>query len=200
MNDKKNDLTAIDVINQFLEFQSRVSSTALWKESEFTDNLPCLYRFKQLQALFQAFDLGEFTKFESGDFVKKRPPEDYQVIYAQVQDYFKALGESNQIYFLNHLKTRDDISNLFKRLFLYRKRIHDVLTFNSGVLAAIGLHYYVYRKTEDNNQIIREKLEPFDNLIGLIISPKNCSFTKKQLIEQFFYPDVDLSEIDLEWL
>lgn len=197
------DLTAIDVINQFLEFQSLVLNTAMWKESELMDNPPRLYRFNQLQALFRAFDLGQLPEFENGNFVEKRPVEGYQIIFDKVQKDFKNLELYNEIYILNLIKGRDNIryvTDLFKRLFLYRKRLSQVLTFNSGVLAASHLYYYALLKTEELNKIINENLEPIDTIIGLIISPNNQSFSRKQLIEKFDYPDVNLSEIDIKWM
>jgi hypothetical protein len=196
-------LTAIDVINQFLEFQLMVPDTALWKESELRENLPKLYRLNQLRALFLAFDLGKLTEFEGGGFVKNRPPEAYQTIWDKVQKDFKDLGESTEIHRLNVMNEKEStryIISLFERLFLYRKKLFEVLAFNSGVLAASGLYYYAFRKTENFNQIIKANLESIDNIIGLIISPDRQSFPRKQLIEEFGYPDVDLSEIDMEWI
>lgn len=197
-------LTAIDVIERFLEFQLMVPDTALWKDSELRDNLPKLYRLNQLQSLFLAFDLGEINEFEGGGFVKKRPPEAYQPIWDKAQKDFQDLGEFTESHLLNLMKKKEStryMVSLFERLFLYRKKLSEVLAFNSGVLAASGLYYYAFRKTEDfNNQIIKANLESIDNIIGLIISPDSQSFPRKQLIEEFGYPDVDLSEIDMEWI
>lgn len=97
--------------------------------------------------------------------------------------------QSNEIKVNLHLHS---IAGLFKKIYSYKVCLHQLLPFNSGVLATSGLYAYALYKTEDFNFIIKNNLPNIDEILSLLVSPNHQQFTRAYLIKNCDYPNVDL--------
>lgn len=88
----------------------------------------------------------------------------------------------------------------FEALRNYRIRLEKAL--DSGVvgLSCDGAGFWARRKTDALNKIIRKNLSIIEEPLVTIISPENRSFKVADLAREFGYPDVDLNQIDLDWI
>jgi hypothetical protein len=49
------------------------------------------------------------------------------------------------------------------------------------------------------NRVIREHLAIVEDLLVELICPTGRSFSRKVVVEEYGYPDVDLFEVDVHW-
>jgi hypothetical protein len=92
------------------------------------------------------------------------------------------------------------LPGFFQRLLDYRIRVDGVLSYSSGVLEASGLFLHAHRKVQELNQVVRDHVANIDNTLAALISPEDSSFSVGQLIRDYGYADVDLLQIDLDWV
>lgn len=68
------------------------------------------------------------------------------------------------------------------------------------MLEASGLYAYPYQKIAELNQTIQANVALIDDILMVFISPEARVFSIDQLARDFNYPDVDLQEIDGDWM
>jgi hypothetical protein len=96
--------------------------------------------------------------------------------------------------------TLNEIAFLFKRLLEYRRRWDDVTGFSSGLYACSAKYRYAFYKINQVNSEIQDKISPVNDILSFIMSPVVKTISKEELVNQFDYPDEDLSDIDDEWI
>lgn len=184
-------ITARSLLLGFLDLRSLSPELAEWTEERLADNPPRLYRLRQLTALFRAFDLPwDPQAFTEGKFIEPEHPR-YAGLLVQLAE---ALPEGARRTVRNRQLTAH-----FEKLFNYRTRVDEVLTFSSGALEASGLYLLAYRKVEKLNRVIRVNVASIDDTLVALISPEGASFSMEQLVRDYGYPDVDLWKIDVDW-
>jgi hypothetical protein len=92
------------------------------------------------------------------------------------------------------------LRHCFETLLGYRASVDDVLRFSSGVIEASGLYAYPYQKIAELNQIIQANVVLIDDILMVLRVPNARVFSIDQLARDFDYPDVDLQEIDGDWM
>ncbi len=186
--------TAKDALDLYLVFESMQQDESTWTDDGLRDNPPRFYRLKILKSLFKAFDLGDLKKFAEGNFVLQRRIEDYDSLIKRIQSELKSITKFRK----GEEITLNDIAFLFKRLLEYIRRWDDVTNFSSGLMACSARYRYAFYKIDQVNSQIRDSISPIDDFLFYIMSPERKDITKKELVERFHYPDVDLLDIDVE--
>jgi hypothetical protein len=188
--------TAKDVLDLYLEFEGMQSDQDTWAEGSLQDNPPRLYRLKALGSLFRAFELGDIKEFAVGTFVLKRKIEDYSALIKQIKSELRTITKLRK----GEQLTLKEIAFLFKRLLEYRRRWDDVTGFSSGLYACSAKYRYAFYKIDQVNSEIHDKISPINDILTFIMAPVGKAISKEELVKHFDYPDVDLSDIDDEWL
>lgn len=186
--------TAKDALDLYLEFESMQPDESTWTDDGLRDNPPRFYRLKVLKSLFKAFDLGDLKKFAEGNFVLKRRIEDYDSLIKRMKSELKSVTKFQK----NEEITLNEITFLFKRLLEYRRCWNDVTNLSSGLMACSARYRYAFYKIDQVNSKIRDSISPIDDLLSYIMSPTAKDISKKELVERFHYPDLDLLDIDIE--
>lgn len=190
----KEAFTAKDILDLYLEFGAMQPDESTWTDGGLRDNPPRFYRFKMLQSLFKAFDLGNLKKFAEGNFVLKRRIEDYDSLIKRMKAELKSVTKFRK----GEEITLKEIAFLFKRLLEYRRRWDDVTNFSSGLMACSARYRYAFYKIDQVNSQICDSIAPINDILSFIISTEGKVIDKKELVERFHYPDMDLLDIDVE--
>ena len=192
--------TVHDFLIKYYEFKGMTPDKSEWSEKALEYNSPRYYRFLALKALMKAFDLGEnlVKDFESGDFIGNKSEADFEPIFQDIKAYAMADEVEKRRYEANNMNIHlAIILSVFRNFMNFRETIRTVLEFNGGRYETMIHTRYIIHKTEAVLKTIdQNKLKEIGQLIALIIDPKQQSFTKRELIENYGFPDIDLDEID----
>lgn len=187
-------ITSKDLLAGFLDLRGLTSEFDNWTDELLSGNPPRLIRLRQLVALFQAFGIPWGPQsFAEGKFIQPEHPR-YDLLLSKLST--ELLGETTR----SVLADRNRLPKFFATLFDYRMRVDGILLFNSGVLSASGLFHLSYCKIGDLNRIIQENIVNIDDTLAMLISPEVAAFSVEQLVQDYGYPDVNLFEIDVDWL
>lgn len=190
---------------------------------------PSYYRLMKLEALFKAFDLtsdqpirSNLRRFTVGDGKMNEHPalntksnlehfisgefidciqdlsvytEQIDVITAKVIELLPSYSYEKRDYHPYVM-----MSMLFSKLFRFRKDIHRFTQKDRNLQLNFSFaDMYARYLTEQLSIEIADKINVIDCTLSLIIDPKQKEISKKDLIEKYGYPDIDLTDIDLEF-
>jgi hypothetical protein len=187
-------VTSRDLLLAFLDLRRLSPEVDNWTEERLADNPPRLARLRQLVALFKAFGIPwNPAAFVEGTFIRPGDPR-----YDPIVSRLKAEAVEGEA--LEDGRARRQLPKFFSILFDYRTRLDDVLSFNSGLIEASGLYLLAYRKADMQNQIIRNNLAAIEDTLAELISPGRAALSRERLVHEFGYPDVDVTDLDLDWL
>ena len=190
-NNKTN--TANDLLAGFLDLRGFTPEYDNWTEELLSGNPPRLIRLRQLVALFQAFGIPWGPQpFVEGKFIQPEHPR-YDLLLSKLSVEFPEE--------MNHSAWTDDVRlpRFFATLFDYRMRVEAVLSFSDCILTASGLLKLAYDKICELNRVIQENISDIDDTLAVLISPETAVFSIEQLVRDYGYPDVDLSDIEVDW-
>lgn len=173
------------LIKKFFELRN-LSKYKQWDEENFKNNKPRLYRYRQLKALFEAYDIPfDIKKFRKGRFINSKDK--------RYNPFIKDIGIQ-----IRRNYQGESLAKAWVQLFDYYASLQKSLCYTDGVILSSGAYSFVYRKIKINNKKIRENLTEIENILATFISPTNKSFSLKELSKKYHYPIVDLDEIDME--
>jgi hypothetical protein len=185
-------ITAHSLLVGFLELRGFSPKLADWTEERLSVNPPRLIRLRRLIAMFRAFGLPwDPESFTKGEFIDPKHPR-YKTLMAKLVDEMPERARERASDY--------QLPEFFAILLDYRIRVDDVLSFSSGVLEASGLFSHALRKMQELNRVIRDNVAGIDDTLAALINPEGLSFSVGQLTRDYGYPDVDLFEIDLDWI
>ena len=170
------------LVTSYLELSHLAGDPATWSEARFSNNPPRAIRLRRLVALFRAFGLPwDVVAFVRGALVDPTHPG-----HAALRE---VPGPAR----------REELPQLFARLFDYRLQVDRVLQFNSTVMEASGYFALGVQRIEQVNRPIYEAVRPIDELLGALIDPERRRFTRDQLVAHGF-PTDELDELDADWM
>jgi hypothetical protein len=185
-------ITARSILLGFLDLRRLSPDLRHWTEKRLSDNPPRLIRLRQLVAMFRAFGLPWNPRsFTQGKFIKPEDPR-YTALLSKLEKEVPKEGRNSC--------GRHQLPFFFALLFDYRSSLEETLSFTSGVLEASGLYLHACHKAEELNTIIRENVAIVEDILVALISPGGLSFSVEQLARDYDYPDVDLLDLDIEWM
>jgi len=186
-------VTTKDILRIFLELLSLSENIDEWSEENFEDNEPRLLRFQQLMALLKAFNIPtDIHSFVNGSFINGLDKR-----YDKIREYM--MRNNHTKYTVGNI-LGDDIDLAFAYMLEYRIKLNKALTHNQQILLASHSMRYAYFQVSFMDRAIKENLEEYDKFLAWIISPENENIPMEKMVESFGYPDVDMSEIDFEYI
>ena len=190
--------TAKEILKIYFELKSLSPNIPDWNESYFGDNQTRYYRYRQLIILFTEFELGSLQYFELGEFIKSRPIEEYKPLKSRFVNFLSAYLGLSVDYFNGDDINYDLLIYLFKRFIKYYSLIYDAITFNSDIIEVSGLRKFPYYKIASVNYEISKLVKIIEEELSLFISPDSKKAKVSYLIKKYGFPDVDITEIDLD--
>ncbi|HPN30759.1 MAG TPA: hypothetical protein PKY81_07365 [bacterium] len=192
---------AIDFIHIFHKFIDLVPDKNDWNESALMNNKPRYYLYKQVKSLLSAFELGEITEFENGNFILKQNEADFEksnLRFVLTNSLLEDFNIPKDKYLLeSQIYDKNSLLLLFKHLWEYRKIIEKLLRFNDGYIQTSGFETFACEIVDRYNSKVKEELKLIEDILSLIISPDKKNFTEKDLIEKYNFPIKDFEDIDL---
>ncbi|WP_345226368.1 hypothetical protein [Hymenobacter koreensis] len=196
--------SALDFIDMFLELKAMEPNHNNWSAENLKSNPPRYYRFKQLESLYRALGITYAVQdFEKGDFVNLRYSEHYTILHSDLLQVF----ENQKLYNeeieaeLKSISLRD-VQRIFLGLWKFVQAVNEVEHFNSGVLEAgsIALRYTIYNTRGYLSKHNMDRIRHIKLMLASIIDPEDKKITKQELVIKYTFPNVQLSEIDFDWI
>lgn len=195
-------ITARNLLLTFLDLRRFVPDVNRWNEKSLSWSPSSHFRFQQLVAMFNAFEIEWNPEaFVNGEFIKYDDPRYASLLdtlHTSMLEMLPVDMRESINYGHGFGVHSDQLTDCFNILFKYRERVGSILTFSDGVLAASGLYLFAHQKTDELNRIVRENLGIIDDILVAIISPEEKQFSMVQMVNDYGYPDVDLCKIDFE--
>ena len=192
----KDTYTAKDILDLYLEFTYMEPDKNVWDEDWLQNNDPKLFRLKILKSLFRAFDLGEIKDFDDGSFILKRKLEDYDFLKKKI---VSDLGTKPGLAYSQALDL-SDIAYMFQTWLLQLIECEKVIKSYSFVMMVSEQTYYTFHKIKEVNMGIRQSTADMSEIICAMISPSRKTIVREELVSNFDFPDIDLADIDAEWM
>ena len=197
-------MKATDLLQKYFEYQ------CYWEPSYGSENQPAQIRKQQLLALMQAFSLNNHTKnndfeavinhFKSASFINEVKHEILLKSESLIKEVNTFIAESPHSKRLQLLREDLNYKSIFRSLLAFRMKLEPLYIADGVQLEGFGSfnrHFYNYRKGRLLN-ILRKSTQEIDELLALIIDPKQQCFNEDLLIASFHYPaeSLDSAEID----
>ncbi len=201
---KLTEFNAYDFLIKFYEFKSMVPNNYDWYKRTLKNNPPRYYRLLELQSLMKAFDIGDdlIRDFDNQGFLDRRNDADFEPIYQDIEAYARSDEFEKKRFELEKESMRQiGVKMIYQHFINFSETIRNTLNFNSGWVETgmINSRYIIHKTNQLLKTIDVNKLKEVEELIALVIDPKQQSFTKGELIRKYNYPDVDLQKIDLNY-
>jgi hypothetical protein len=181
------------LLSLFLGLRGLAPDLNAWSEEQFANNPPRLLRLRQLMGLFKAFRIPwDPVGFSQGRFIDRKKSH-HPGLIAVLSLEMTELGISN------HEIHAHSLAGGFRLLLDYRTRVGSVLDFWGGVMEASGAYLYAYKKGRELNETLERTVGSIDDALARFISPDGKSFTIRELVDRFGYPEDDLSDVDEDW-
>ena len=177
-----------------LSFEKKVNN---WSEEKFSENPPRLHRLKIINALMKALQIKcSYADFLNGEFITEdNLPDKAEVLNQTALIHIGDLRiKSNSTWSVSKAKF------VFKNLMNYRLRLLDLSNFGNGVMAVSGCFRIPFLVSSTFNDKLSEPIANLDNLLLLFLNPSAINYSRAVLIADYGYPDIDLTEVDIDWL
>lgn len=181
------------LLDQLLDLTSYSPVIEDWNEGLFKDNPPRSIRLKRINSYLKALNIDcNYATLFNGEFVKDT--QCYSInklieLYPEARNSDFTYGADQQ-----------DWEAFYKQLMKHVLLVDEVLNFNSGLLSASGLYGSLYIISSKTNNQIRKAIGKEKIILTWLLNPEKVEMSIDELINKYDYPDVDLSEIDLEWI
>ena len=210
--------TASTLIESILEFKSMTPDKNRWSLDALIDNPPRLLRLKEINALIDVFipELkdrilqAKLVSVLTGDFLNLRNESLYTNLFVEMDNKIQELRSPYQRTkeeLIEERQNRDgtafifglswdngELKSNYLKLLNFKILLYDVKFYNSGTMELPYTRYFHYRLTQKISDSIN--IEEINNFLQIVIDPKKRNYTKKELIENYNYPDEYIDEDD----
>lgn len=198
--------TALHLLEKVIEFTNMTSDPVEWSYEEQKGNPPRFIRLKQIHSLMDAFipelmpskDIRQsIENFFVGNFLTSRPSIDYSGLTSKID---KAIENSR---FSGAQKKKLDVFDLrsnYCNLMDYYLKMKNLINHNNGMMEISYPYLFSYIVTDAVSEAMKSKVDIISKLLVEFMDPKNSIYTDEEMVSRFNYPEVDLLEMDVEWM
>jgi hypothetical protein len=198
--------TAPDLLEKIIEFTNMTPDPEEWSFERQKSNEPRFVRLEQIQALMNAFipeliyskGIRESIEaFYSGDFMRSRQIKDYRKLLETID---KTIAKSD---FRTDRKQKiyvSDLRNNYCSLLNYYLKLNSLINHNKSMMEISYPYFFPYILTNSISDSLSSKARKLKPILALFIDPFKRKYTVDELIKQFDFPDVDLIDLDLDWM
>lgn len=185
------------LLEDYLELKSLLPNIENWKEDILLSNPPRYYRLLRIKACMLSLNIEseDFYQFASGGWCRNVSPELIQTIEQVLKEPFRLDYEK----FLEDDKVFSG-RYIFSMLLQLREALYKFPSIRSGILAASGHFLTPIFMIEHLQEKTKSEQLAIDEAIQLILNPNEIRFNENQMIKSFGFPDVNIQNIDLEWV
>ena len=167
-----------------------------WNTTISKENPPRFYRLEIIKSMSKALNLSfDPEKFEN--IISHEKVYDLEVL--------KNIYAKYKIDVINKIKTdcsfeTSDASCLFISLFKYRVRVEHVLQIDAGVLAVSNYSILPIESKRHIDKILRKEMKFIDDVLAYLLNPTALIISKRELMSNYNFPNVNIDEIDIDWM
>lgn len=201
---KQTEFRIKDFIDKYYEFKAMVPNYKEWNLKSLKRNSPRYYRFKELESLLSAFNIGTdlLEDYQNRNFLNNRSLSDFEPIVKDIEKYavnnsFEKEGYAKEF---QRFRSANNFSMLIQEFMRFSEEMRNILKFNSGWLetGSIMSRYSIYKTQKLLANIDLTELSEIETLLGKVLDPSGKVFTKYELVKKYDFPDVDLHKIDID--
>lgn len=193
-----------DFLDKYYEFKAMVPNYKEWNSKSLRQNSSRYYRFKELESLLSAFNIGSnlLEDYQNRNFLNNRNLSDFEPMINDIEKY--ALNDSfeKERYTaeFKRFSSPRDFSMVIQEFMRFSEEMRNILKFNSGWLetGSIRSRYLIYKTQKLLDNIDLTELREIEVILSKALDPIGKVFTKYELIKNYDFPDVDLHKIDIE--
>lgn len=186
-----------ELLQRFLELGTLSVDISKWSVANFKNNPPRLHRLQMIDSLMKALEInGSYEELQYGEFLYEEGRQDLAELVKRLQENYGAAFDDITI----EQETDYYSQFIFEMLLRYRIRLHQLVNVKACVLEAFGMNYIPLKIMSDIDTKLIKEAEGIDNILYYLLNPKGIRYTIAELKTKFHYPEVDLDEIDLEWI
>ena len=185
------------LLEDYLELKSLLPNLENWKEEKLLTNPPRYYRLLRIKACMLSLNIEseDFSQFRAGAWCRNTLPE-------LIENIEQVLKEPFCLDYEKYLEEDKVFSGryMFSMLLQLREALYKLPSIRSGILAASG-HFLtpIFMIEHLQQKTLSEQLA-LDEAIQLMLNPNEIRFNENQMITSFGFPDVNIEDIDLEWV
>jgi hypothetical protein len=193
-----------DFLDKYYEFKAMVPNYKEWNSKSLRQNSSRYYRFKELESLLSAFNIGTdlLEDYQNRNFLNNRNLADFEPMVKNIEKYAVNNSFEKERYTVEFQRFRSarDFSMVIQEFMRFSEEMRNILKFNSGWLetGSISSRYLIYKTQKLLDNIDLTELREIEALLGKVLDPKDKVFTKYELIKNYDFPDVDLHTIDID--
>lgn len=188
------------LIEIFAELYCMESDYKSWSQERFKDNPPRLIRLQMIQSISKALDVDyeKFLVFGSNHLfnyeVETLPIEKFRSLtYPIIPKHLQHLDFDAKI-------NGKEIEHVFKYVFQIYLNFELLKSTTSGILAANNYFLIPVFVGSALCKKSKKTIKQIKDLLGFILNPQGIQLDKETLIKNFDFPDVNLDEIDMDWI
>ena len=186
-----------ELLQRFLELYTLSDDITKWSVANFKNNPPRLHRLQRIDSLMQALEInGSYQELQYGEFLYEEGRQDLAELVKRVQENYGTAFDDIKI----EEETDYYSQFMFEMLLRYRIKLHQLVNVKSSVLEAFGMNFIPLKIMSDIDTKLIKEAEGIDNILYYLLNPEGIRYTTAELKTKFHYPEVDLDEIDLEWI
>lgn len=194
---KKNKITISEELFQ-LYFELRLLHPKIedWNETFFEKRPPLYYRFQKVSSILKSFDC-TIDSFIAGDFIQSQKEVANSKFHLLLKAKFPKICRKSATF--EKLEV-SELVFLFTKLMSYREKISELFDINSDVLVASYNFSLPIELINNLNHKIANKTKIIDRLLIMFLETKLTNMDRKTLTLNFNYPNVDIMEIDIDFM
>jgi hypothetical protein len=188
------------IIDDYLELKALVENSENWKEEKLKDNPPRYFRLLRLNACLKALGIKfeSWKEFEKGYFKADHSSKIDRVRLFKLMSSLTKNGTSQFTILADEMEID---SNYYMYMALaMRRNIYQFNALQNTVLTASENYVVPLLVTDAILDDLNKYSKTLDELLIQTLNPMNVSFSIREMIEKFDFPEVDLEKIDLDWI
>lgn len=184
-------------LKHYLELQGMMHPSAIWEEELLESNPPRFYRLCRINACMKALglEINHWTNLREA-FLKL-------VLTAEAKEQLEdVLAKQFELDYASYITDKDTISSgyMLNMLLNIRVATFQLAVIHDTVLAASDHYITPLLIISKLNKKLKFDNTALDEAIALLLNPNNIQLTIEELADCYAYPDVNLEDIDLDWL
>lgn len=184
-------------LKHYLELQGMMHPSAIWEEKHLESNPPRFYRLCRINACMKALGL------EINNWANLREAFLKLVLTTEAKQQLEdVLAKQFELDYASYITDKDTISSgyMLNMLLNIRAATFQLVVINETVLAASDHYITPLLIISKLNKKLKFDNTALDEAIALLLNPNNIQLTIEELADCYAYPDVNLEDIDLDWL
>ena len=186
------------LLDTFLDLYTYDTKIHEWSFEKFENYPSRSHRLQIITALMKALDVNcSYSDFKDGRFISKVHYNKWKDFKESIIDQLDAKAYTRSLKENSH---PFDIQSIFRTFMQYRLNAQKLLGIFDGIYAANDEFMAFVKLIEIPNIHLKEDLKNIEQVLLFCINPTTISYTKEELIANFGFPDVNINEVDVDWM